>query len=539
MRCAIVAASLLAAVVLPVAPADAAPALTIRPITWNVLGIDSNNPATSGPDTFPVAARICNTGDSTATNVTSSFVFDSANSFINVSGLSGLSLGDLAAGACVDAVYNVVVARNTAAFDTSRLYRISAAATGMSPISTPSNRELYVERLISQNRNAVLGITGSAIDVAPSTSAPGHATVVVGQTYDFTVTSQTAPGGYEQLESFLNFPNTIFQVMAVNASYPTPTGATNDTVYADACGWDNNIGPRPPRGTYLSCAGPANYPGGKAGGGPIVTTYTVKVVATGTGTLSTLIYDFSGSSFHYNTDFGANLNAVVFETVNPPDLSITKSHVGRFRAGATGSYAISVTNVGGAPTRATTTVVDSLPPELSFQSAAGTGWTCSASGQTVTCDYPTALAAGESSTIDLTVAVDPDAPTTVTNTATVATAGDSNTANNATSDPTTIDAQPAAVSDSASTPEDTATTVDVLANDSGLRDTPVTVSSTDPPNGTVSCSPTSCTYTPDADFSGTDSFSYTVSDADGDSASATVTITVTPVNDPPAYTAAP
>lgn len=43
-------------------------------------------------------------------------------------------------------------------------------------------------------------------------------------------------------------------------------------------------------------------------------------------------------------------------------------------------------------------------------------------------------------------------------------------------------------------------------------------------------------YTPDADFSGTDSFDFTVTDGSGQTATATVTITVTPVNDPPTLT---
>src|SRR5881628_975075 len=46
-----------------------APALTVTPITWNVIGVDSNDPINSGPDTFMVGPRVCNTGDAPATNV--------------------------------------------------------------------------------------------------------------------------------------------------------------------------------------------------------------------------------------------------------------------------------------------------------------------------------------------------------------------------------------------------------------------------------------------------------------------------------------
>src|SRR5436190_9304555 len=44
------------------APAMAAPSLTIAPITWGVIGLDSND-VTVGPNLFPVGARVCNTGD--------------------------------------------------------------------------------------------------------------------------------------------------------------------------------------------------------------------------------------------------------------------------------------------------------------------------------------------------------------------------------------------------------------------------------------------------------------------------------------------
>lgn len=55
-------------------------------------------------------------------------------------------------------------------------------------------------------------------------------------------------------------------------------------------------------------------------------------------------------------------------------------------------------------------------------------------------------------------------------------------------------------------------------------------------NGTVSRSENTVRYTPDADFSGTDSFTYRVTDSQGASSTATVTMTVTAVNDAPVLT---
>ena len=100
-------------------PASAAPVLSITPITWNVVGLDSNN-VNSGPATFASGARVCNTGDAVATNVASTFVWDSANAFITTTGLTTHSVPSLAAGACTDFYYNLVVTRTASAYNTAR-----------------------------------------------------------------------------------------------------------------------------------------------------------------------------------------------------------------------------------------------------------------------------------------------------------------------------------------------------------------------------------------------------------------------------------
>jgi subtilisin-like proprotein convertase family protein len=75
----------------------------------------------------------------------------------------------------------------------------------------------------------------------------------------------------------------------------------------------------------------------------------------------------------------------------------------------------------------------------------------------------------------------------------------------------------------------------LLANDTDADGDPLTVRIIDgPTNGTLNSNDDgNWTYTPAADFNGTDTFSYEASDAYGGTATATVTITVTPVNDAP------
>ncbi|HEY3025197.1 MAG TPA: hypothetical protein VGJ55_03500 [Pyrinomonadaceae bacterium] len=313
--------------------------LTIQPTTWNVIGLDSNN-VNSGPNTFQVGARVCNTGGAAVTNVSGTFVWDSVNAFINLSGPSTINVPSLAAGSCVDFYYTVVVTRSTLAYNTTRRYHITVSGDSVASVSTPTPRELYVEKLISQNRNSVNSITG------PST-------VYVGQTYTYTVNASTATGGYAQLEAFLDLSNIIFQVQSIATTYTAPAGGTNDKFYADACGWDNN----PLSGTYRSCIGPANYPGGKAGG-TVVTTYTVKVLSTGNTTAGTLIMDFSGSSYHYNSDYGV---LTISSTALPPPLTLSKiANPTTAAAGATVTYTLRVANTG--PVNYTLTDFVDTPP---------------------------------------------------------------------------------------------------------------------------------------------------------------------------------
>jgi uncharacterized repeat protein (TIGR01451 family) len=104
---------------------------------------------------------------------------------------------------------------------------------------------------------------------------------------------------------------------------------------------------------------------------------------------------------------------------------------------------------------------------------------------------------------------------------------------------TYINNPPVAVDDTATTPEDTAVWIDVLDNDYDIDGTldPSTVTVTsDPSNGSTIVNTTTgeIQYTPDTNFHGSDSFTYTVDDNDGATSNeATVNITVGDVNDPP------
>ena len=98
-----------------------------------------------------------------------------------------------------------------------------------------------------------------------------------------------------------------------------------------------------------------------------------------------------------------------------------------------------MTNSGTATSSGTTTVTDTLPSGLTPVSASGNGWTCGVASPIVTCTSTAAVAAAASyPAITLNVNVAANAPATLTNTASVSGGGESNTANNSASDPTTI-----------------------------------------------------------------------------------------------------
>ncbi|MFC1793245.1 Ig-like domain-containing protein [Planctomycetota bacterium] len=100
---------------------------------------------------------------------------------------------------------------------------------------------------------------------------------------------------------------------------------------------------------------------------------------------------------------------------------------------------------------------------------------------------------------------------------------------------------PTAKDDKIVTQEDTPATIDVLANDTEVDNELITISEiTDGKGGLVTKNNDgTLTYTPNKDFSGTDTFTYTVTDREGEKDTATVRVVVGTANDPPVITSKP
>lgn len=107
---------------------------------------------------------------------------------------------------------------------------------------------------------------------------------------------------------------------------------------------------------------------------------------------------------------------------------------------------------------------------------------------------------------------------------------------------TPVNDPPNAVDDTTTVAEDSgANAIDVLANDSFAPDAGeilTVIAVTQGTNGSVAIAGggTGVSYIPNANFNGTDNFTYTISDGNGGTDIAAVAVTVIPVNDPPLAT---
>ncbi|CAH1905237.1 exported hypothetical protein [Candidatus Nitrotoga sp. HW29] len=316
--------------------------VSVTPVTWNVVGLDSNN-VNVGPNIFPVGVRVCNIGSTPLSGLKARYVWDSTSAYITRTSTEYLDIANLVAGTCQDIFHEVTVTRNAAAYTQAARYHIDVI-NGVNAVlaSTPTPREIYVERLVSQNRNATDSI------LVNNTSVSGSTNVNEGQTYEIKLVGHTATQGYEQFEQFLNFRSDLFLVKSVKSTYTAAAGTdllAGSKIYADGCHWVNDptdaVTP-----SYRECQGGGKY------GGSTTLTYVVEIKAgaaalapTGVS-INALLYDFSGSSYHYNADQSA---AITFNFTNTPppaevDLAMAKSAV--LSSPGNGEFTLTVTNTG-------------------------------------------------------------------------------------------------------------------------------------------------------------------------------------------------
>jgi len=153
----------------------------------------------------------------------------------------------------------------------------------------------------------------------------------------------------------------------------------------------------------------------------------VGVASTATGSIRNVAQITSPGDLRFSNDTSAIDGTVALA----PDLALVKSvNTDTLRLGGTATYSLSITNRGGGATSTPILVVDTLPAGLVPTVASGTDFTCTISGQVVTCSRTTPLTAAQSVAVTVSVTVSSTlALQPLSNSACARTAGDANATN--------------------------------------------------------------------------------------------------------------
>jgi uncharacterized repeat protein (TIGR01451 family) len=297
-----------------------------------------------------------------------------------------------------------------------------------------------------ETRNIILAYT------APTTGSVAVTCTVATTTAESNTDNNTASGA-----------TTVIPIADVTTTVIAPTGANAGSTASVPITFKNN-GPSLAAGvTYtvslslglsgVSCSGPgiscsyngtsgavtvSGLPTSLTANQSVGLTVAYTAPSSGSVTVSTSVATTTAESN------SGNNTATGSTTVIVPDLTLTKVHTGSFAQGQpSASYTLTAHNIGNVATVGAITVVDTLPTGLAYATAVGSGWSCHAVSQTVTCTSSDAIAAGGAGTpITLFVNVAQSASLSVTNTASVSGGGETNTGNNSASDVTVITATP-------------------------------------------------------------------------------------------------
>ncbi len=123
-----------------------------------------------------------------------------------------------------------------------------------------------------------------------------------------------------------------------------------------------------------------------------------------------------------DSDLSNNTSSVTVPVPPQVSLTVTKTHTGTLVAGGVGTYIITVTNGGPTEEPNAYQVIDTLPSQLTYKSASGTGTTCTNTAQIVTCTFTNPLAVNASASVTILTNISSNASgNTITNTVAVST----------------------------------------------------------------------------------------------------------------------
>jgi|GEM_PF-700632 len=343
----------------PVSIGRAAPILSIEPLTWNIIGLDDED-MNSGPNTYPIGARVCNSGDEAAQALLFTLVWEEENLNISQIGPISFNLTQLDATQCRDFYFQVLVNRTVDAYTANREFHFRLESSNHSTIETEANTEIYVQPYLNEENQPDDNMSSFVI--------AGPSTIELGHTVEFTGTSAVASPGMQQLMHLIEFPPDLFRIVSIETSYTIPSALSIGSNYADACGW-NSVITSP---TYLSCDGGDDdkYPGEFAGGNTVVT-YTVEAIEIGAATLNGAVFSYDAGTYIYqpNAAEGALSVTVVDQLPDTETPTPTETHTATttitgtlLTPTATATLTASITGTPPTATSSPTKTVTGTPP---------------------------------------------------------------------------------------------------------------------------------------------------------------------------------
>jgi len=276
--------SMIGALIAPQAARAVGTSLSTQILSWSTIGVDSNDPVTKGPHQFLIQARISNTGATSASAVQTTFAWDAGTPYLSLAPGSSavMPLNTITAGTSKDVFYVVQVtppaSPNTPSndvFGKTRPFTITATSTDAP--DAPAGQTLTIESILSQSRNSVF----SAV-VSP-------ASPIVGQQFTVTVVTHTTGGGnFDDVSPIMTYAPSVATMENVTTHYEIP-GTTESDIYAQGVG------------------------------GTMTSVFHFRANQAGSQNFYYLIYDKSGGSYHYNSDFGgAIVVPITPANPNPP-----------------------------------------------------------------------------------------------------------------------------------------------------------------------------------------------------------------------------
>lgn len=379
---------------------------------------DSPDPGPAG-GVFTYTLRLDNNGPNLAQGVTLADTLPAGSTFVDVNTTKG------SCAAPVGGVVNCSIGDIAFTSSETVTIRVRLPVAGVYTNRVTSSATT-ADSNSSNNTNSVQNTTALAASNLAVTAVPSSANVAAGQGYSYTV--GVANQG----------PDDVPAGGAVTVTFAVPTGSSITST---------------PTGTGWSCTPSGGYPlssgsitctrSGSLANGSASANLTIQAVANVAGAVTasfSAAASKADASAMPDSDMANNTATVTVTSVSGSDVSVAISaSPTNVAQGSAVTYTITPRHEGGeAPGSSGTgiiTVTDTLPAGLNYVSASGTGWSCGAAGQVVTCTRPGPYTGGNFTNMPaITLVATATAAGAINNTATISIPEtDSNTANNSAS----------------------------------------------------------------------------------------------------------